>query len=944
MSSFIHLNNRKNNEETLYSASVIKSALLKSQTKNQAKAESLTKNIVEPVSLNEALELFSNKLKAVKSLGIAINEAKQIAINEAKFNFSEKEVKDAAEALAKAMAKLDNVNVGVHDFEYDEGEGAGFELSWGGEDYDGGSYYIKANGDVINAAVGGGTKYGNIKDTEKTFLKALKKAEPSMRESNSEFLNWETNEGGMSDIYQLADESKDEDSFIKSFFKDFGDKVKKSAESIVWAKTIYKDSIELTLESAIRIDEGYMTPKVAKKLKIGSVIKTIKGSYTITDYGQRANAFKQFEADMDGDQYQIQVSMFGSSDILVAKGKSLNFGNGEMLESYILEGLTMFDKDLASMIKNIKNGYGWIAPMAVHHTWANSSDSISWELVKMEIFRKLIDAKLLAEPDEDNEEAAGDFVKSLKDLGKYTFESVVNEMNGYQSKALIKAVMVEAKPSQKLSLQDKSRNINFLFTKMSDDAGWFCNTGPKEHKNKKVDAETAATLFSKEGSAMGIELDGTPLKKFSYKFKGNDENARVEGLTLESVVNEAKDLKVGDTGVDYNDNVVEVIEIGKFDKVAKSFKKEMKADAEDYGFEKGAGEFYLTKNIEATEEGKVGDLAIYPVKYDISNYWGLTAESKVTEAVKSNIMKKWSSTDIMMDDLRQFISDAKDAGGEDLILDIHDALKLMTNYALGMTKESVTEHDSANPHDKYEVRLCDVEGTPWAVWEGDVRVQCFETEEEAIAFAAEQNKEQGLTEDVNEARSINKIQKDWNETTSNMQQKVLEWKEAEGDRKSELLEELKALTDKKKQLESELEASVSGKDKDLALAIGEGNAFGAARAKAIANDDTEFEVDGEEFEVEDVDKEDEENAEEFVEEKETVKITLDSLVEAFEVATNESLRSDVKKFIKDNSKMLNDLADEDQWELMYQKMYDEFGIEADSKEAKDYLKAFQFSF
>jgi len=99
-------------------------------------------------------------------------------------------------------------------------------------------------------------------------------------------------------------------------------------------------------------------------------------------------------------------------------------------------------------------------------------------------------------------------------------------------------------------------------------------------------------------------------------------------------LNEAKgDLTVGDKGVDYNDNVVEVIEIGKFKNIAKSFKKEMKADPADYGYEEAAGEFYLTKNIEATE-GNVGDLAIYPVKYDMANYWGLEIikESIVTEA------------------------------------------------------------------------------------------------------------------------------------------------------------------------------------------------------------------------------------------------------------------------------------------------------------------------
>lgn len=48
--------------------------------------------------------------------------------------------------------------------------------------------------------------------------------------------------------------------------------------------------------------------------------------------------------------------------------------------------------------------------------------------------------------------------------------------------------------------------------------------------------------------------------------------------------------------------------------------------------------------------------------------------------------------------------------------------------------------------------------------------------------------------------------------------------------------------------------------------VEEGNAFGAARAEAIANGDDAFTVDGEEHPVEDVSKEDEENAEEFVEE------------------------------------------------------------------------------
>ena len=72
MSSFINFNNRGASTETKYSAKVIKRALLKSETKSSVKAESLVKNIQEPVALNEALVFFTDKLTAIKSLNQAI--------------------------------------------------------------------------------------------------------------------------------------------------------------------------------------------------------------------------------------------------------------------------------------------------------------------------------------------------------------------------------------------------------------------------------------------------------------------------------------------------------------------------------------------------------------------------------------------------------------------------------------------------------------------------------------------------------------------------------------------------------------------------------------------------------------------------------------------------------------------------------------------------------
>jgi len=71
---------------------------------------------------------------------------------------------------------------------------------------------------------------------------------------------------------------------------------------------------------------------------------------------------------------------------------------------------------------------------------------------------------------------------------------------------------------------------------------------------------------------------------------------------------------------------------------------------------------------------------------------------------------------------------------------------------------------------------------------------------------------------VEEGRSINKIQKEYTEVTSNMQSVVGQWKAAEGDKKVELLNALKALTSRKKALEKEIEEFVMGKDKDAELA------------------------------------------------------------------------------------------------------------------------------
>jgi len=148
--------------------------------------------------------------------------------------------------------------------------------------------------------------------------------------------------------------------------------------------------------------------------------------------------------------------------------------------------------------------------------------------------------------------------------------------------------------------------------------------------------------------------------------------------------------------------------------------------------------------------------------------------------------------------------------------------------------------------------------------------------------------------DVNEGRSINKIQKEWSEVTSMMKSTVEEWKKAEGDTKGSLLDKLKSLTARKNELEKELDGAVQIKDVDAELA-------------------------------------------------ESKKPSWDALIEEFKM-TNEDLRSDLKKYIKANEKELNELADNDNWDAIYDMLRNDFSVKEGSKEDEDLISTFNFIF
>ena len=141
-------------------------------------------------------------------------------------------------------------------------------------------------------------------------------------------------------------------------------------------------------------------------------------------------------------------------------------------------------------------------------------------------------------------------------------------------------------------------------------------------------------------SGIGI-VEGTALYLESIKEEASGQALLNAFNMFESVsvtegdmINEAKSIKVGGVGYDYLDSTIEIVEVGNFKKISKSFKKETGDDPSDYGYEETQkGDYYLGKILDS-EEGNVGDFAIYPVKYDHSTYWGLSEGTVSDEATK----------------------------------------------------------------------------------------------------------------------------------------------------------------------------------------------------------------------------------------------------------------------------------------------------------------------
>ena len=913
MSSFINFNNRESGLESKYSAEVIKTALLKSETKSSIKAETLTKNIKEPVSLNEALVFFTDKLGAIRQLNQSIVE-----INEGRVKQFEMDYTSMVKDIKKGYGWIDPDYVAQT---WDNSsDSIDFEL---------------VRDEIFDRLIAAGLlAHADDNDPEKAGKK-IKSAK---------------------DLYVMeSEEEVEEISETRYYAFHKGQKHEIEADSLWGAK------------------QKAITDLKVKKKDVGMLAIVLADSHD--DFSKGKNSEFAFEGETtvyesataqlaDEEKFELYTATLkNKTATLKATTTTKTWDDGVPVLKYLARG-----KGKPTQV-NINGSFEVAHDVA--RGWFYFTDGRKWFGLHFEDgYGDSTDLPFNMEVKESVVTEAMFSVKDLKEPG------LIWWYNKKGDKAQVTKI-------------DKIDNLNFPRAKDAPEGfniswgmgtldDWFEKTG---EKNPKV------------GEVYDID---------------------------ESVVTEAKFVK------DFNRDVL--------DAKTKEEVLELYPNAEffigksDHFFGELDGNlFFKAYYTKAQEEFEIK--SVYSEKG--SNYVHLYNESIVTEAKfdKKSLMKAMKKDDgfIQLGNGQEYIIYAYDNGNDDndamwgdktiFALD-QDGEEHEVKYSdiVSYNESVVTESKEAAEAEAILNDLLDERGGDMEELHGMEMEDALDTVE---AYGHKGSKAKKIAQElvsmtnesaITEGRSVNKIQKEWNQVTTDMIQKVQAWKAAEGDRKAEILEELKALTTRKKALESELDVAVAGKDKDVQLVVSEGNAFGAARAKAIANGEKTFKVEGEEYDVEGVDKEDKENAEEFVSERnaflaarakaiqeesdefefngktypviyegnafgaaraeaiangastftvdgeeydvedvdaedkknaeefvEESEILWDALIEKFAI-TNEDLRSDIKKYIKTNKKEIDALADQDDWDRIYSMLMTDFEVEEDDDKAADELK------
>jgi len=588
MASFVNFNNKKEESLNTYSIRTVKEALYLSETKNTNRIEKMISGLEGRVTLSEALNLFSDKLNAMSVLSDINSNA--LPVYEGQFSWM---TYDTDKQIGSE--KQNTIDVYMYDNEGNQW----FEKKYNGYgEFGGMDYYTllaKMNGYSEEDLSKRGMEMRDLGidlafNKLKTKIKGGKVLFPALVEDPK--FNWKRH-----DFTQEAESDEYQSWYQEPEYDDEDDDYENG-----WYESVMTEAMSVNEWGSS--DQGNFNKSMHKEMgspkKMPSPFDDKLRGVAADNVDHYWDDWDEYQNDRDGlidDAVRSYLRSFFKKDF-------------EMLtKMFASNNITEKTYNKKSLMKSMKADDGMIqlgtGEEYVIYAYGNGNDNND----------DMWGDKTIFALDQDGEEHEIEY----SDIVSYN-ESTVSEAKGFKNTTDFEKFLIE------IDRMGESQIKKIMGKDYIDTPGYYQD---------------------EKGNYDGVEdfmLSNMGTKEFE-KLESWWENNVAESVVTEadfsfsSIVNEAKDLKVGDTGIDYNDNVVEIIAIGKYKQITKMFKKEMKADAEDYGYEKSTGDFYLTKNIEAPE-GNVGDLAIYPVKYDMANYWGLTAESTINEDVDAKDIVK----------------------------------------------------------------------------------------------------------------------------------------------------------------------------------------------------------------------------------------------------------------------------------------------------------------
>ncbi len=321
-------------------------------------------------------------------------------------------------------------------------------------------------------------------------------------------------EGVMSDLHLLAKEVKTEEEFVKKFFKEHGDKVKKTPDSVEWVKSLYKDTIGESIDEAKRGTIHSAAKKASYPVTLVAIEKGKVVDQKLVGTPQIVPAaFNEMQKEYPNAKISVESK---TGQIVFTESYDGNFSDFKYELEMAIDNLGISPKAIKAVKKK---GKGYEVRMSSY-----MSDKNTWEKIGTDLGADLIDFK----PGSINvgiyEAYIGPFVfndkmsdEKLKDMYDAALDGYANYSKGFQ----------HAKSKYKEAYQAIEKILKKRGVKVDESV----NEGKKEDKMiKDAEAKVVKVVNDLKSNLEKFKAAKTPQEKEKYK----KEAARLTKLRKEA--------------------------------------------------------------------------------------------------------------------------------------------------------------------------------------------------------------------------------------------------------------------------------------------------------------------------------------------------------------------------------------------------------------------------